>query len=143
VKRLDSTITGLFQGQRELKEFHRGWGAADWADPATIRDHILKLKIWTSEYGFELDLDELDLEDITDPSIFLPFFLVGENKFCVFLKKNEGGEKYDLLFEEFDSAISSKIYFQVDLFKRLDNDLVKSDKCECSFKTDIVEGFVD
>jgi hypothetical protein len=44
VKRLDSTTSGSFQGQRELKELHHGWGAPNWLDPATIQESILKVK---------------------------------------------------------------------------------------------------
>jgi hypothetical protein len=141
VKRLDNTITLSRQCQREKKALKDSWGVSDWVDPATIQDHILKVKMWTSEYDFEYDLEKFN---ITKSSRSLPFFMYGENKLRVLLKKNKGGSKYGLLFKDVDSAISSKMCFQVDLFKRLDNRLVKSDKCECSFnKTDVKRGFED
>jgi hypothetical protein len=135
LKRLDNSVTKSCQLQYELKEFYRGWGPSDWIDSATTRDHIVKLKMWTSEYDFEYDLEKIN---INNPSFPDPFFVVGENKLRVLLKKNEGGAKFGCYLEDVDSAISSKVRFQIDLFKRLDNRLVKSDKCDFSFiKTDV------
>jgi hypothetical protein len=140
VKRLDNTITKFHQGTHKLKELHEGWGPGDWIDPATIRGHILKVKAWTSEYEFEYDMED---SDITNPSFPDPFWFDG-NKLHVVLKKNEGGTKYDFLLKDVESAISSKMYFQVDLFKRLDNLLVKSEKFEFFFnKKGVEQGFED
>jgi hypothetical protein len=141
VKRLDNTITRSFQGQRDMKELFDGWGPVKWIDPATIRDHILNVEIWTSEYDFENDLENIN---VASSSFSMNFFHCGENKLRVLLKKNEGGAKYDCLFVDVDSAISSKVYFQVDLFKRLDNRLIKTDKCEFFFnKTNAGLGLKD
>jgi hypothetical protein len=142
VKMVDSAITTLFQGQRDMKELHRGsgWGRGDWANPATIRDHILKVKMWTSEYDLEYDLKNIN----TNKSISFSFFIFGETKLRVLLKKNEGRTNYGCYLEDVDSAISSKVRFQVDLFKRLDNCLVKSDKREFTFNnTNVSQGFED
>jgi hypothetical protein len=139
VKRLDSTTSGSFQGQLELKELHRGWGKSNWADPATIQDHILKVKMWTSEYNLEFDLENID---ITISSISFPSFLIGETKLRVLFKKNKGRTMYGCYLEDVDSAISNKLRFQVDLFKRLDNCLVKSDKRDFTLNnTDVSHGF--
>jgi hypothetical protein len=138
VKRLDKSTTKYQQYQRDLKELHNGWGASVWIDPATIRDHILKVKMWTSKYDFEYDLEKIN---INNPSFPDPFFVDG-NKLHVYLKT--GGVKYGLLLKDVDSDISSKVRFQVDLFKRLDDRLVKSDRCEFALNnTDIAQGFED
>jgi hypothetical protein len=141
LKRLDNNITKFYQGTRKLKELHQGWGKADWVDPATIQDHVIKVKMWTSEYDFEYDLEN---SDITSPSFSLSFFIYGEITMRVLLKKNKEGTKYDCLLKDVDSDISGKVGFQVDLFKRLDNRLVQSEKCEITFnKTDVVQGLED
>jgi hypothetical protein len=140
VKRMD-IVTKSSQSSREFKELHLGWGDGNWFDPATILDHILKVKMWTSEYDFEYDLGN---RDIAKSSISLPIFFIGENKLRVLLKKNEAGAKYNCLLRDIDSAISSKMRFQVDLFKRLGNRLVKSDKFERVFnKTNVAQGLED
>jgi hypothetical protein len=128
------------QSEGEMKGFFRGKGLRDLIDPATIRDHILKVKMWTSEYDFEYDLVNIT---ITDPSIPLPSFLIGENKLRIDLKKNKGGTKYDCLIKDIDSTISSRSYFQVELFKRLDNRLVKSEKFDLNPDTDVDKGISD
>jgi hypothetical protein len=131
VKRMDNTITLSFQHHRELKMLRRGVGVCRVAgvfDPATIQDHILKIKMWSSEYEFEYDMKDFD---INNPSFPYPICIDG-NKLRVLLKKKEGGEKYDILFKDYDSSFSNKMYFQVDLFRR-DNRFVKSDKFGCSF----------
>jgi hypothetical protein len=70
--------------------------------------------------------------------------LVDGNELRISLKKSEGGTKYGCYLEDFDAAISSKTYFQVDLFKRLDDTLVKSERCEFSFnKTGVEQGLVN
>jgi hypothetical protein len=140
VNRMDNTITTVYQGRRELKELHESWGKKDWIDPATIQDHILKVKMWTSEYEFEYDLENIDF---TDSSVSLSFFMYGETELRVFLKKNEGGEKYGCYLDDVDSTISSRAYFQVDLFKRLDNRLAKSEKFEFNPNTDVEQGLED
>jgi hypothetical protein len=141
VKRLDNSVTKSCQLQYELKELHRGWGERDLLDPATIREHTLKVKMWTSDYEFEYNMKNID---ITNPSFLFRSFLSCGNKLRVLLKKKEGGEKYDILLKDVDSAISSKLYLQLDLFKRLDDTLVKSERCECLFnKTDVGQCLVD
>jgi hypothetical protein len=45
VKKLDNTVVKSHQGQRDLKELHRGRGKEEWIKLATIRDHVLKVKI--------------------------------------------------------------------------------------------------
>jgi hypothetical protein len=124
-----------------MKELNIGWGVANWITPAEIRDHILKVKMWTSDYDFEYDLENIN---ITGPSFTLNPYIVHSESIRVVLKKNEGGAKYDILLKDVDSSISSKMRFQFDLFARLDNRIVKSVKCECSFnKTDVARGFED
>jgi hypothetical protein len=141
VKRLDNAVVKSYQTQRDLKELHKGWGPVKWIDPVTIHDHILKVKIWTSEYHFENDLENIN---VASSSFALHFFIIGDNELLVRFKKNEGGSKYDCLLKDANSAISSKVRFQVDLFAKLDNRLVKSDKCEFFFnKTDVGRGFED
>jgi hypothetical protein len=141
VKRLDNTIAKSCQYQRDLNQLKNGWGVPDWIDPAAIQDHILKVKMWTSEYDLEYDLEN---EVITRQIITPESFLIGDNKLRVLLKKNKGGDKYDCLLKYVDSAISSKVRFQVDLYARLDNSLVKSDKREFTFnKTNVSQGFED
>jgi hypothetical protein len=123
VKRLDNSITLYYQSQREKKLLHGGVGKChDWVDNVTIQDHILKIKMWTSEYDFEYDLEYINIDN---PSFLDPFYVDG-NKLCVFLKKNGGGEKYDIMLNDVCSTISSRVRFQVDLYARLDNSLVKT-----------------
>jgi hypothetical protein len=141
VNRLDNTITISRQCQLYMKYFHRGFGVPNWIDPSKIRDHILKVKIWTSEYDFECDLEKINS---TGPSLYLPFFIYEETKLQVLLKKNEGGTKYGCYLEDDDIIISSKMRFQVDLYARLDNRLVNSVKREFIFnKPDVAQGFED
>jgi hypothetical protein len=141
VKRLDNAITILFQGRSEFKELRRGRGVPDRIDPATIQDHILNVKIWTSEYDFVFNLEHIN---ITVPSFSLPFFFIGGIKLYVFLKMSDDGSKYGCYLINCDSAISSKVQFQVDLFERFDNRLIESDKLECAFdKTNVGQGFKD
>jgi hypothetical protein len=141
VKRVDKAITLSYQSQRELKGLKDGWGVMSWIYPSTIRDHILKVKMWTSEYDLDYDLEN---EAITRQIITPESFLIGENKLRVLLKKNKRGDKYDCLLKDVDSAISSKVRYQVDLFSRLDNNRVKSDKREFTFNnTDVAQGFED
>jgi hypothetical protein len=142
VKRMDNIVTKSSQRQSEMKLLHNGWGPLNWIDPATIRDHILKVKMWTSEYDFEYDLDNINT---TIPALTFSFLFIGELILRVLLKKNEGGEKYGCSLEDLNSAISSKVSFQVDLYARMDNNrLVKSDKREFTFNnTNVSQGFED
>jgi hypothetical protein len=66
-------------------ELLRGRGIPDRVDPAAIQDHILNVKIWTSEYDFVYDLEHITHQS----SVSLPFFFIGEIKLYVFLKMNE------------------------------------------------------
>jgi hypothetical protein len=45
VKKLDNAVVKSHQGQRDLKELHRGRGKAEWIKLATIREHVLKVKM--------------------------------------------------------------------------------------------------
>jgi hypothetical protein len=140
VKRLDNTITLYYQIQRDLNDLHREQGKADWIDRATIRDHILKVKMWTSEYDFEYDLEYINIDN---PSFPNPFYVDG-NKLHVLLKKNEGGTKYGCFLEDVCSVILSRVCLQVDLYARLDNSLVKTDKRDFTFiNKDAAQGFED
>jgi hypothetical protein len=87
VKRSDEIVVKSSQNQCELRELHLGWGDSNLVESATIGDHILKVKMWTSEYDFEYDLED---ENITVRSIYLSFF-IGDHQLLVILKKNRGG----------------------------------------------------
>jgi hypothetical protein len=140
VKRLDNTIAKSEQLQHDIKDLKKGWGLADWCDPTTIRDHILCIKMWISDYDFECDLDWLSLEK---SSFLLEPFKSGDNTFRLWLVKKEEGTMFGRYLSS-DSAISGKVYFQVDLFKRLDGRLVRSDKFACVFEQkDVGLGHVD
>jgi hypothetical protein len=45
VKKLDNAVVKSHQSQREFNDFHRGRGKAEWIKLATIRDHVLKVKM--------------------------------------------------------------------------------------------------
>jgi hypothetical protein len=142
VKRRGNKVEKYLQHQRELKELHRGMrqrrfsDSIEFIDSTTIRDRILKVKLWTSDYDYELDLKQLN---IRRKSVILNDFRIGESNMRVILKKNKEEKKYDIFSMNVDYSLSGKVYFQVDLFTRLDNRLVKSDKFECSFIHNIVD----
>jgi hypothetical protein len=140
VKRIDNTVTGSNQLSRDMRRLNEGWGKGNWIDTSTIQDHILKVKMWTSAYDFEYDF--IDIKN-TRPSFKPKSFLCGEYKLRIVLKKNEEGTMYNCFFKDVDSAISDKVYFQVDLFKRSDNTRVKSGKCEFTFNSEAEQGIMN
>jgi hypothetical protein len=140
VKRMDNIVVISSQGQRERKEMHRGVGLSECLHPTSLRDFIFKVKMWTSEYDFEYDLENINT---TKPSFSMSSFIIGDKILSISSKKNKEGTKYDCLLMDVNSNISSRVCLQVDLFKRIDNRLVKSDKCQFSFKKDEAQGFVD
>jgi hypothetical protein len=66
-----------------MNELHRVLGVGDWVDPATSQDHILKVKLWTSDFEFDLKL-----MNTTTTAYSLPLFRFEGNEFRVYLKKN-------------------------------------------------------
>jgi hypothetical protein len=118
LKKMDNIVAKSHLFQRELKELNRGRGVADWIESSTIRDHILKVKMCTSEYDFEYDLEHIYN---TTPSGSFDHFFIGENKLRVniALVKNEGGTNYNLLLRSGYYNNSRAEFIQVDLFKSI------------------------
>ena len=130
ITKTDNIICKTYQLTFPLSQISTDLGFNNLINPTTISEHILKIKIWTSPYDVEhLFFISEDKVDLYPSSIYTKNgSLVG-----VKLVKNEDGSKYEVLFVDDNSTISNTQHFQMDIFTRVGNLLMRSFDCQIKF----------
>ena len=95
VKKSDNTIIKTRQISCPIYMLNGGYGVNDWMKPDTLRENIVKIKIWTaSSYDLEHNLHDLDLS--LKSSFLNSMFLHGEKVRVYHVVDNFEGSNYIL-----------------------------------------------